>query len=108
MNIDQFNNFTGKQFYKARLGQNCPVNNVIASAESCKEALQSLDLRISNLDISKTDRPAGCYCSDTGGGFFNSFISPSSTYPTDFGNRAGVCIRPGNIDNYSLYSLYAC
>ena len=63
----------GRGFYKYEVGDNCPTDHIIVNADSCEIALEVLGLRISNLNVNKADRPAGCYCSTTGKGFFNSF-----------------------------------
>ena len=72
-------------------GYNCPAAEVISSKVNCERALQSLGLRLM-YDVSRTDRPAGCYWKSDDNGFFNNIIDPSLTDPNSFGDRGGVCM----------------
>ena len=77
--------------WKEELGQNCDTYTVIENKDECKDALLSLGLDPRNLEVNNNGRPAGCYWSSTGNGFFNKVVDPDLTNPNDFDNRGGVC-----------------
>ena len=75
-------------------GENCPVEQVIEKEKECLKALTALDLYPRNLKVNQDGRPAGCYWFK-GKGYFNKITVPNLTKPEIFGDRAGVCKKPG-------------
>ena len=93
-------------------GENCPVEQVIEKEKECLKALTALDLYPRNLKVNKDGRPAGCYWFK-GKGYFNKITVPILTKPEIFGDRAGVCKKPGKCSIHlrlliSNKSLYKC
>ena len=82
-----------------RKGQNCAPESIIVNRDTCEDALKLFGLKITNLDVDSRDVPAGCYWKNEGyfrnEGYFNKLVNPSSTNPTSFDERAGVCSASG-------------
>ena len=102
----------GNTVYKHVPGKNCPVEQVIEREKECLKALTALDLDPRNLKVNKNGRPAGCYWLK-GKGFFNKITDPNLTEPAEFGDRAGVCKKPGKCSihsrlliSYKLYTIF--
>ena len=75
----------------AKFGLNCLPDAVIKNKYTCIEALQQLGISARNLNVNKTERPAGCYWSSGYEGYFNAVVNTTLTEPSLFGERGGVC-----------------
>ena len=75
----------------AKFGLNCLPDAVIKDKYKCVEALQQLGISVRNLNVNKTERPAGCYWSSGYEGYFNAVVNTTLTEPSLFGERSGVC-----------------
>ena len=82
----------------------CIDSDVVAeyytdTEKDCLKALTALDIDPTNLKVNKYGRPAGCYWLK-GKGFFNKITDPNLTEPEEFGDRAGICKKPGKCSIY--------
>ena len=75
----------------AKFGLNCLPDAVIKDKYTCVKALQQLGISVRNLNVNKTERPAGCYWSSGYEGYFNAVVNTTLTEPISFGERSGVC-----------------
>ena len=110
--------------YKVPPGENCPIHQVITKLGECygeqygdhghtggygaervfKDSDDHFPIRMfgskAKLQIYNFGRPAGCYWLKGPNGlmstlYFNYVIDPTSTDPTKFVDRGGVCKAPG-------------
>ena len=106
--------------YKVPPGENCPIHQVITKLGECygygnngnggvaayfKDSDEYVELQpflvlYSWFQIYSFGRPAGCYWLKGANGllsklFFNYVIDPTSTDPSKFVDRGGVCKAPG-------------
>ena len=73
---------------------NCRLSSIVFDVKQCKIAAKQLNRKYVGRTTSEY-RPAGCYWNGNKGTYFNTITDPSSTKPTHFGNRGGVCTKPG-------------
>ena len=88
------------EFRKEGVGHNCPTTEIIENRAECAVALKALGIDQTDLHIDQANRPAGCYWKTGLKGYFNSIVDPSSTDPTLFGDRGGVCNNVGKNHEY--------
>ena len=81
----------GGEYTVVEFGLNCMPDTIIDNRVTCVDALQQLGITIAELNVNKTDRPAGCYWKSGYYGFFNSMVNTTLTEPSLFGDRGGVC-----------------
>ena len=74
-------------------GLNCAPDVIIENTDVCEDALKELGILVSNLNVNRTERPAGCYWKSGPDGYFNSVVNTTLTEPSSFGDRGGVCRR---------------
>ena len=64
--------------------------------DSCEAALKLLNIDVTNLEVSMTARPAGCYWEAGNKGYFNNEVDSSKIDPSLSGEQGGVCENPGS------------
>ena len=80
------------------------MGQVIADEPSCKEVAVKLSARYGGTS-NELDSPAGCFRIIGASVFFNSYVDPSSTFPSSapsYTADAGICITPGISVNHLL------
>ena len=81
----------GGDYILVGFGLNCAPDAIIENTDACGDALKGLGISVSNLNVNRTDRPAGCYWKSGPYGHFNSVVNTTLTEPSLFDDRGGVC-----------------
>ena len=102
MNSEKDGEYTIVEF-----GHNCLPGAVIKNRYACLEALQQLGITAQNLNVNKTERPAGCYWNSEYKGYFNAIVNTTLTEPSLFGERGGVCRGTDSGMNKKPEQLYS-
>jgi hypothetical protein len=88
--------FAERKYWATSLGEDCPLGNIVATKDNCKNAASQLAKQYVEVTYSSENLPAGCWIGGPPNNelvLFNQIIDPSLTSPDS--QLRGICQKDG-------------